>query len=62
MGVAPHFGMTGMDSNDIIMGYTYEGITSIILTTQNGNNVTGIVAPRFTSSMELYISGHYRVA
>ena len=62
LGVAPHFGMTGMGGDELLICYITEGNSLINILTQNGNNLTSSVAQRFTSSMEMYIAGHYRVA
>ena len=62
MGILPHFGLTGMGGDEIIGGYLTEGNTFVQLFTQNGNNLTTTVASRMTSSVELYLSGSYRVA
>mgnify|MGYP001290014312 CR=1 FL=1 len=62
LGVAPHFGMTGMGGDELLICYITENNSYINILTQNGNNLTSSVAHRFTSSMEMYISGHYRVA
>ena len=62
MGILPHFGLTGMGGDEIVGGYITEGQSFVQLFTQNGNNLTTTMANRMTSSVELYLSGHYRVA
>lgn len=61
MGTAIHFGMTNMGGDETIIGYITNNAAFINLATQNGDNLTTSVASRFTTSSELYISGHYKV-